>query len=284
MDLIKLHGAENHYFGKRAVRIVSLVCAVLLSVLFSLAFALEFSVGNAVFKSDGVWSQIAYYTSLAVCLLICILTFVLIPKEKREEGTFPLENEYVSYYTLDNMFVKMYRVILALLICVQGVVFSTYYALSGNGRFTAVLLLLLSVGMALYFVPEITERLGNFGGKLHLVFGIFGMVWLLASVFVAYFDRTYPLASKYISLTEIGYIITLLALTYELRYRFDGTCIRARLAGMCSAFVFGFGFGVGRMIMLITVGQVNYGDTAHAVVMLALSVYFGIRVFFYSED
>ncbi len=284
MDLIKLHGAENNYFHKRIVRIVALCLAFLLAVIFSVAFALDFQPEHALFENGSVPAQIAYYGSFALAAAVFILAFVLIPKEKAEQGTFPKENEYVNYYTLDNTFIKIYRICLAALICVQGAVRSVFDGINGGGYLKVIVMLLLSVAMALYFVPELTEMIGVFGGRLHLAFGIFGMIWMLASTFTTYFDRTLPLASEYIVLAQIGYILALIALTYELRYRFDGTHIRARLASASAAFVFGFGFGVGRIVMLMTVGQVSYGDTASAITMLAISAYFGIRVFFYSED
>jgi hypothetical protein len=88
---------------------------------------------------------------------------------------------------------------------------------------------------------------------------------------------------EYVS-ENLGYILLLLAMTYEIRFRLDGSCIRARLATSCAAFVFGTGLGVGRAVMVATVGQVSYTDTALIYATLAMSLYFGVRVIFYSED
>lgn len=284
MDIIKLHGAENNYFRKRIVRITALTMAAVLAIVFSVAFALDFEPEHALFKNGSMIARIAYYGALAVSAVMFAFAVIFVPKEKAEQGTFPAENEYADYYTLDNTFIKIYRICLAVLICVQGTVRTVFDGINGGSYLKIVVTLLLSVAMALYFVPELTEMVGALHGRLHLAFGIFGMIWMLVNTFTTYFDRTLPLASEYMVLVQIGYILALLALTYELRYRFDGTHIRTRLASMCAAFVFGFGFGVGRVVMLMTVGQVNYGDTASAITMLAISVYFGIRVFFYSED
>ncbi len=282
MDKIALHGAEKHYFEKRTVRITALVLAAVLSVLFSLALGIDFEPERAIFKSGSVLGAVVFYAAIGFSAVIFVLTFVLVKGENPENGAFPVENECRDYYKLDNSFIKVIRIAFAVVLVIEGVVRAVYDGMRGSSYLLMVAALLLSVAFALYFVPELTEKLG--GIRVHLGCGIFGMAYMLLMTFVIYFDRTYPLASEYMVLNQIGYILALLAITYELRYRFAGTHIRARLASLCAAFVFGFGFGVGKLIMLMAKGQVNYGDTASAVVMLVISVYFGARIFFYSED
>jgi hypothetical protein len=179
---------------------------------------------------------------------------------------------------------KVLRLSVAVVIAVQGLVRAVCDGLDGSGFFTMILTLFLSTAFALYFVPEITEKIADLGGRLHLVCGILGILWLLVNTFIAYFNRAVPLSSEYTVLSEVGYILLLLAMTYEIRFRLDGSCIRARLATSCAAFLFGTGLGVGRAVMVATVGQVSYTDTALIYATLVLSLYFGVRVIFYSED
>ena len=283
-ELIQLKGAEEHYFGKRAVRIISLVSAILLAVLFSVAFALDFEVKRAMFKNGSVLADTVFYASLILPAVIFIITPILVKKQSQAEGTFPKENEYISYYTLDNGFVKILRICISLVIAVEGVVRAVAAATANKGILSVAGMLLLSLCLALYFVPEITEKLGAFKGRVHTVFGMVSLLWFLLNIIGTYTQRDFALSSDYFVLAEVGYVLAMLALTYEMRYHLDGGYLRTRLATSCAAFTFGFGLGFGRLVMLMACGQVSLEDTATAVTMLAVSLYFGARIFFYEED
>ncbi len=288
MDKTVLNGTEDFYFQKRIVRMVSLALAAVLTVLFSLALCMSFDTEHAIFKEGDTLGGVAFYASLAACAVAFILPFALVRRAKPSQDTFPAENEYTRYYKLDNSFIKILRIAVAVIILIQGGINAVFTGsrlsadMGEKAYAVSALLIILAAALALYFVPELTEMSGSV--SLHLGCGMLGMLWLLAVTFVTYFDRTYPLASSYTVLSEVGYMLALLAFTYELHYRFTGTHIRARLASCCSAFVLNFGFGVGKLVMLMVQGQVSYGDTASSFLMLAISVYFGARIFFYSED
>lgn len=283
-ELIRAKGAEQNYFEKRLLRIIALAAAILLSILFCIAFALDFEPSEAMFKNGSVLGQVVFYASLIAAAVMAVLAFVLVKKQKPQQGTFPKENEYVDYYTLDNAFVRIVRICVAVIVLSQAVVSAVAHAKENSGIIKIAGMLVLGVCLALYFVPEVTEKLGNFGGRAHIACGVISLFWFMLNVIFTYTQRKFAFSSEYLVLSSVSYILLLLALTYEMRYHLDGGYLRARLATSCAAFVLGFAFGLGRMIMLLTHGPVSLLDTSNAVICLAVSVYFGTRIFFYEED
>ncbi len=283
MDKLSAKGAEKFYYRKRAQRIISICLAAALAVIFSIAFALDFEVQSALFKSGSIFGGVAFYSACISAAALYLITPILIPKEEKTESSFPKENEYLSYYTLDNDFVRIFRIATCFVLMVQSIVYAVVNTLSDKAvSLMTVLIAVTGIIFAFYFLPELAEKLAS-GGRLHIVCGMVGLLWLFLNIIDTYFDRSYPIASEYFTLSQIGFVLALLALVFEMRYRLDGTYVRARLASSASVFSFGFGFGVGRLVMLMAVGQISFADTASTFAMLFISLYFGVRIFFYDE-
>ena len=281
-------GAENNYFRKRAVRIYTLCASAVLAVIASIAFALDFEPQKRLFENGSILGQIAFYSALVLALAALILPFVLIPKEKTEEGVFPDESRYLHYYTLDNSFIKILRLCVFSVIILQGVVRAVAVWLnvepSNLPKLLTVIMLILPIPLALYFIPEVTEKITAAKGRAHQILGSVGLFWFLFNVLGSYFDKTVSLASEYVTLTQLTCIVMMLALVYEIRYHLDGTKVRARLATSAMASVLGAGLGFGHIVMLVSVGQISFTATSLGVTLLALGIYFGARIFFYEED
>ena len=296
MTELEVKGAEKSYFRKRAVRIYALSAALVCAVMLSLALGIDFDPQKQIFKNGSVLAAISFYGTLLLTAVAVILPFVLIPKEKTDEPSLPDMEEYKGYYNLDNTFVKVLRICVATVLMLQGVVRlvvtfagielpsfmrAQAYGLTYN---VSIVAMLTVFPLALYFLPEVLEKLGDVNGRLHLVFGSVGLIWFMFNLLEAYFDKLRPLSSEYAQLIQVAYAVMLLAVTYEIKYRLDPSSVRSRLATSGAACVIGFGLGIGQLVMAVSVGQISLGATALSVSMLAVALYFGARIFFYEED
>jgi len=281
-------GAEASYFRKRTVRLYTLCATVALAVVTSLALAIDFDPKKQLFDNGSVLGAIAFYSALGLTAVSLILPFILIPRQKPEESALPDGDRYAFYYTLDNSFIKILRLCVFSVIILQGVVRAVSILLNVEKAYlptpVTYVMLLLVTPLAMYFVPEVTERIKAANGRAHMIFGSVGLIWFILNVLEAYFDKSVSLASEYITLTQLTCIVTMLALVYEMRYHLDGTKLRVRLATSCAACVLGIGFGFAQLVMLVSVGQVSFEATSVGVTLLSLGVYFGARIFFYEED
>jgi hypothetical protein len=100
----------------------------------------------------------------------------------------------------------------------------------------------------------------------------------------SYFDKSYSYGSEYIILQQLCFISVILAVVYDIRYRLDGTKIRARIAALSVAFALCVGNSFARTLMIVTVGAVSGTDICITFTLLAFSAYCGVRLFFYDED
>lgn len=287
MQNVSEKGLENNYFRKRGVRIFTLASALVTAVLFSLALALDFEPESCLFKNGSVLAVIAQAAAYVLGAASVVLSFVLVPKEPVEEGLLPNENEYFDYYTLDCQFVKILRICVAVLLITQGAV-RTVVVITGSEKaaipMPLMAVLLISVfPLAMYFIPELTDKI-KLNGRTHVIFGTVGLVWFFLNVVNSYLVKDYPLSSEYRLMEQVCYVVMLLAITYEIRYRLDGTKLRARLATLSLATVIGFGFGFGRVVMLVCGKTVSFSDVCSVFSLFALSLYFGARIFFYEEN
>ena len=114
--------------------------------------------------------------------------------------------------------------------------------------------------------------------------GCIGLIWALLYILNSYFNKSYSLSSEYVTLQQLCLISVMLATVYEVRYRLDGTKIRARLATTSLAFALCFGFNFGRIVMIITSSAVSFTDVCMTFTLFAISLYYGARLFFYEED
>lgn len=291
MGIVSEKGLEKYYYRKRIIRIIALCSALICAVLFSLALSLEFDPEKCLFERGSVLAPVSVATATILTVIPIILTFSLIPKEKKlgsDSRILPERSEYFRYYRLDNSFLKVLRLCTATVFVFQGI-FRIYLYASGRGEFyifpaLTVIMLLLGLVFAFYFLPEITDKSDKSEGIIHLICGVIGAVSFILNIINLYFCKTYSLASEYMHIKQVILVLFTLALIYEIRFRLDGGAVRARLATACASFVLGFGFSFAQIVMLTTAGPVSADDTSMAVCSLFLSLYFGARLLFYSED
>lgn len=281
-------GVEANYFRKRAVRLTALLLGVALAVLFSIALVTSFDTVKCLFEYGSIIGEIAFYCAVFAPIAVALLVFTAVPKEKPCEPVFPEENRYLHYYTAENTFVRLIRAFVCFVIAVQGAVRIVFLVLGvekgGLPTFVAAMMLVAVFPFCAYFVPEITEKLGKADGRFHLMLGTFGIAFPLLSVIDLYFSKTYPISSEYVTVCQLCFISVMLATVYEIRYRLDGIGVRARLATTSAAFVLCFGFNFGRIVMLVGNGAVSPTDVSTTATLFVLSLYYGVRIFFYDED
>jgi hypothetical protein len=286
---ISSKGAEQFYFRKRVIRIYALSAAILLSVLLSVAYASGFDTERQVFAQGSPMGNVAFFGALILTGAALILPFALIPRAKPEESIFPEENRFSHYYELDNGFMRVLRICVALMIAIQCVI-RAVAAFSGREPlslplFAAVVMIVSGFFISLWLVPEVMERLfPGADGKAHLACGCVGLIYPCFSIVERYFDRSISLASKHLMLTQCCMIVIMLAVVYDIRYRTDGARVRARLASASACCVLCTGYGIGQLVMLVSVGRIGFADTAVSVTVLALGIVFGARIFFYDEE
>ena len=296
-------GLESCYYRKRAVRMAGLIAGVIAAVLFSLALSLEFEPKICFFKHDSILAPIAIVATIVMCVAVLVLPFVILPKQKTEQGVFPEENRYLNYYTTDLTFVKILRMCVAAVIFAQGIVRTvrifigvealpvmpvkehpSYTMLATIAVLFYAVMLLSLFAFGMYFIPEVADRYPKTNGRLHLILGSLGVFWAALNIINNYYDKSYGLSSQYRLMEQLCFVAVMLATVYEIRYRLDGTKVRTKLATTAAAFVLCFGFNAARVVMMITVGAVNGTDVCNTFMLLALSAYYGARLFFYEED
>ena len=285
---LKNKGLESSYKVKCVLRLTSAAAALILAVMFSLAFILHFEADTTLFKGGSRLIYVAEITAVIFTVLLTALTFILIPKKSSDEQVFPDEAEYKPYYKVEPMPLKLSRYFAAACILSEGAVRAYLMAI---GRlqtfippfFTAVMLV-LSIPLALYFLPEAVNKLTPGYEKTHLWFGTAGIVWFMLNVVNIYFDTTVTYASPYRVLSQLCFLFVMVSLIYEIKLRTDAPFVRARLAALTSAFPITAGFTVGRVMMLLTGKSVSADDTALIFTFIGFSVYLGIRLFCYDED
>ena len=287
-DDIALKGLETHYYRKRIVRLCALASGVILAVLLSASSVTALDKITCMLAHGSIIGEASYYSALAIALLLSVLTFVLIPKEKQTGSVMPEENKYLYYYALDNACVKIVRYAVAFVTVLQGTV-RTVLVISGAEKpamptVTVAIMLVSVIPFALFFLPEITEKFGKGEGRMHMMLGCFGLVYPLLNVLNSYFDKSYSYGSEYIILQQLCFVSVILAVVYDIRYRLDGTKIRARIAALSVAFALCFGNSFARTLMIVTVGAVSGTDICITFTLLAFSAYCGVRLFFYDED
>lgn len=281
-------GLEPSYKVKCILRLSALGAATVSALLFSLAFFLHFEPEFTLFKAGRSLIYISETVTLAFSAVLSLLTFILIPKRELPTRVFPSEAEYKPYYRVEPMPLKISRYLTAAFLLLQGAV-RAYLTLSGRlasfiSPFFAALMLLLTVPLALYFLPELTDKVAPEYKKTHLVCGTLGLLWFFLNVINIYFDTTVALASPYRMLTQLAFLLVMLMILYEIKLHTAFPFVRARLASLLAAFVTVSGFTVGRIVMLLCGKAVSADDTALVFVFVGFSLYMGARLFYYNED
>ncbi len=284
----KNKGLESSYKVKRALRLFSAFSALTLAVLFSLAFFLHFEADTQLFKSGSRLIYVTEMLSVVISAALALLPFILVPKSDGMPQVFPGEAEYKPYYKVEPMPLKLSRYFAAALILAEGAV-RFFLMISGRlqtftSPFLTAVMLVLTVPLALYFLPEVVNKLTPEYEKTHLICGTLGIGWFVLNVINAYFDNTVAYSSPYRALCQLSFITVMAYLVYEIKFRTDAPFKRARLSALLAAFPISAGFTFGRLIMLLSGKSVSADDTALVFIFLALSVYLGMRLFFYDED
>ncbi len=287
MDL-RNKGLEASYKIKCALRLSSALSALILAVLFSIAFFMHFEADTSLFKSGSRLIYVTETLALVISAVLALLTFILVPKSDGMPQVFPSEAEYKPYYKVEPMPLKLSRYLAAALVLAEGAV-RTFLMLSGKlqifiSPFLTALMLVLTVPLALFFLPELVNKLTPGYEKTHLWCGVFGLFWFILNAINIYFDNTVALASPYRIFCQLAFLAVMLATVYEIKFRTDVPFTRARLSALLSAFPICAGFTFGRVIMLLSDKAVSADDTALIFTFVGFSVYLGARLFCYDED
>lgn len=287
MDKLAGKDIEKYYFRKRAVRIFALISAVVCAVLFSIALVSEFDTAKGVYAQNAIFAPIAE-TAVVVCSFAAlIMCAVIVPREKETEHLFPEENRYDFYFRFDPLPVKAVRYITALIIFLQSLADFVMVALSESYLFSPwfeIVRLLLAFALALYFVPELTDMSAGFLGKAHLYCGTVGCFWFFFTVIKCYFDMSFPIPSHYRITEHLCVIFCLLGVLFDIKLRTGAGSIRSRLAFLSIGFILSFSFSFGRMVLLLFGKPLSFFEVVIAVYTLILSIYFGARLIFYTEE
>ena len=286
MDKLAGKDIEKYYFRKRAVRIFALLSAVVCAVLFSAALVLEFDTDKGIYAQDAVFAPLAE-TAAAVCSLAAVIMCIFIPKEKETENLFPEENRYDFYFRFDPLPVKAARYVTALVIFLESLADFVMVSLAENYLFSPwfeIVRLVLAFALALYFVPELADMSAGFLGKAHLYCGSVGCLWFFFTVIKSYFDMSLPISSHYRSAEHLCVILCLLGILFDIKLRTGALSIKRRLAFLSVGFIVSFGFNFGRLVMLLFGKNPSFFDTVTMIYCLTLSVYFGARLLFYTEE
>ena len=281
-------GLEPSYKIKCALRLASAFSAGLLGVLFSIAFFLHFEPETSLFKAGSILIRITMLLAVIISVILAVLTFALIRKTKAEEQVFPVEAEYKPYYKIEPVAIKTSRYVVAALIMGELAV-KCFLVLRGKSQiflspFLSSVMLLLSIPLVLFFLPEVANKLTPEYEKTHLFFGSFGLIRFLLEAVNIYFDNTVAYSSPYRILNQISLLLVMLMLVYEIKFHTDTPFTRARLASLLAAFTLASSFTLGRVVMLISGKSVSVYDTATVFAMVGLSVYMGVKLYYYDED
>lgn len=285
---IKNKGLEPSYKIKCALRLSSAISALVLAVMFSLAFFMHFEADTSLFKSGSRLIFVAEILALVLPAILAVLTFILVPKSDGIPQVFPSEAEYKPYYNVEPMPLKLSRYLAAALILAEGAA-RAFLMLSGKlqifiSPFLTAIMLVLTVPLALFFLPEAVNKLTPGYEKTHLWCGMFGIGWFVLNVINSYFNNTVAHSSPYRALCQLSFLTVMVALVYEIKLHTDTPFKRARLASLLAAFPISAGFTFGRVIMLLSSKAVSADDTALVLIFVGFSVYLGARLFCYDED
>lgn len=282
-------GLEENYTKKRAVRIFAAGASILSGIFFIIAFIVSFEPETALFKRG----DMLFAAGSTICLISCLLCIAycafVIPKNKEEGQVLPEEiDKYERFYTLDSGAMKAARCFCAGALLVEGIV-RIYLLFSGKmsvlpAPAVAVLAVLLFIPLMMYFVPELAAFTAPAYPKVHLVYGMVGILWFIANVIYSYFDRTIPLSSPYTLFIQIMLLAVMLAVVYEIKLHTDNPSPRMYLAFLCVAVILTGGFTLGRAAMLICGKVVSADDVAGIVTSAGFAVYLFARLFYYRED
>ncbi len=287
MDL-RNKGLEASYKIKCALRLISAISALTLAVLFSLAFFWHFEADTSLFKAGSRLIYVTETLAIVVFVALPLLTFLLVPKSDGVPQVFPSEAEYKPYYKVESMPLKLSRYLASAVILAEGSV-RIYLMISGKlqifiSPFLTAIMLMLSVPLALYFLPELVNKLTNGYEKTHLICGTLGIGWFILNVINTHFNNTVAYSSPYRALCQLTFLAVMVALVYEIKFRTDAPFTRARLSTLLAAFPICAGFTFGRVIMLLSGKAVSADDTALVFTFVGFSVYLGARLFCYDED
>lgn len=286
----KSRGLEENYNKKRTVRIFAAGASLLSGIFFIIAFIFSFEPETALFKRGDMMFFAGEMVCLAACLIAVLFCRFLIPenKETASESPLPEENRFDRYYVLDSGAMKAARCFCAGALLIEGAV-RIYLLFSGKlsvlpSPVVAVLAVMLFLPLMLYFVPEIASLTAPSYPKVHLVYGLIGVLWFIVNIIHSYFDRSLALSSPYTLFVQIMQLSVMLAIVYEIRMRTDSPAPRLRLAALCIAVILTGGFTLGRIAMLICGKIVSADDVAGIVTAAGFTVYLFARLFYYEED
>ena len=287
MDKLAGKDIEKHYFQKRAVRIFALISALICAILFSVALVLEFDSEKGVYAQKAVFAPLAEGAAVICSLVAVVMCAIIIPKEKDEEHIFPEENRYDFYFRFDPLPVKAVRYITALVIFLESLADFVIVSLSESYLFSPwfeIVRLILAFALALYFVPELADMSKGFFGKAHLYCGSVGCIWFFFTVIKCYFDMGMPIQSHYRIADHLCIILCLIGIVFDIKLRTGARSIKRRLAFLSVGFIAGFSFNFGRLIMLLFGKGPSFFEMLTMVYGLILSLYFGVRLLFYTEE
>lgn len=284
----KSRGLEENYIRKRAVRIFAAASSFAAGVLFILAFAVSFEPETALFGHGDMLFPAGAVICIVSCVICAIYCRFAIPKNKETGSVLPDENKFEQYYRLDSGAMKAARYVCAGALFAEGIV-RIYLLFRGDlsssvQPIVAILAVLLFLPLTLYFVPEISSLTAPAYPKIHLVYGLAGVLWFIFNVIYLYFDRSVALSSPYTLFIQIMLLAIMLAVVYEIKMRTDSPSPRMRLATLCIAVILTGGFTLGRITMLICGKVVSPDDVTGIVTAAGFTVYLFARLFFYDED
>lgn len=275
---------KNCNSRKRAVCIFALISGVICAVICCLAMAFEFEAESKLFKPDAVFAIIYEILCVLCSFVAIILCAFFIPKRTEAESPCSEEENGDFYFRNDYAPVKAVRYTAAGLVFIASL--ADFIVIFSNPRVQVlppileIARLLAAFALVLYFLPEISDMIEDFFGKVHLYCGLFGLLWFFFTVLREYFRMDVPIASHYRMLGHMALIICMVALLFELKLKTGALTIKRRLAFLSVGFILGFSFGFGQIVMMVLGKAPSFSNCATAVVVLAVSCYFGIKLAF----
>ena len=287
MSLIIAKDAKNCNSRKRAACIFALISGVICAVIYCLAMAFEFEAASKLFKRDAVFSTVYEILCVLSSFAVVIICGFFVPKKSESESLYS-DEESDFYFRKDCAPVKAARYAAAALIFTASL--ADFIVIFSNPRgqvlppVLEIARLLAAFALVLYFLPEVSDMIEDFFGKVHLYCGLFGLLWFFFTVLRDYFRMDIPIAAHYRILGHIALIVCMVALLFELKLKTGVHAIKRRLAFLSIGFILGFSFGFGQIVMMILGKAPSFSNCASAVIVLAVSCYFGIKLAFYSEE
>ena len=269
------------------LRFFALIAGAICAVICCVAMALEFEAETKLFKSDAVF--VTVYEMLCVICSLCAVVFsVFLTKKSAGDIASPEEEDDDFYFKKDRAPVKAVRFTAAALIFVASLV--DFIVIFSNTKLQVlppileIARLFAAFAIVLYFIPEIADTVEDFFGKVHIYCGLFGLLWFFFTVLREYFKMDVPIASHYRILGHMALIICMVAIMFDLKIKTGAYAVKRRLAFLSIGFIFGFSFGVGQIVMTILGKAPSISSIASAVIVLAMSCYFGIKLAFDRDD